>query len=420
MTTVDDLIAQRPGMDQLRPAWQTEARRINDFIWMSEGTSNAYMVLTDAGRVIINCGMNFEGLTHRKVFDAVCPGPTPWIITTQAHVDHVGGVELFREEGSRYLAQANNLACQRDDERIARVRTRQAYIWFSAAIDSAGRLAADHPEVFSLPRPVPDITFDDHYAFSLGGVDFELYSVPGGETTDSCLVWLPQHRILFSGNAFGPLFPHFPNFNTIRGDKYRFAEPYLAAAQRAMALEPELLITGHFQPIAGRGLIRDSLQRLHDAVDHVHRETLEGMNAGSDIFSLMRSVQLPPELRVGEGYGKVSWAVRTFWESYMGWFKAQSSSELYPTRPHEIFPDLVALAGLDAVVTRGRDRLKGGDPEAALLLAEAALATQRTPAALRLALDAHRALAARDVGNFWEDGWLQHQIQTLQTELGGA
>ena len=95
------------------------------------------MLVTDAGRVIVNTGMGYEAPHHKRVFDAVCPGPTPYIVTTQAHVDHVGGVGLFREPDTRYVAQANNQACQHDDERIAALRLQTAGIWF----DVSGRRA---------------------------------------------------------------------------------------------------------------------------------------------------------------------------------------------------------------------------------------------------------------------------------------
>ena len=44
-------------------------------------------------------------------------------------------------------------------------------------------------------RPTPDVTFEDHYAFELGGIRFELLATPGGETMDSMVVWLPDRRI---------------------------------------------------------------------------------------------------------------------------------------------------------------------------------------------------------------------------------
>lgn len=422
MTTVDQLIRDRPGFAAMQPASQTEAIALNDFIYMSQGTSNSYMVVTDAGRVIINTGMGFEALTHKKLFDAICAGPTPYILLTQGHVDHVGGVNHFRDDSTQLVAQRNNAACQKDDERIATVRISQAYIWFKKTIDKSVAAIQKNPDLLVQDKPVPDVLFDDQYHFSLGGLDFELISTPGGETVDSSVVWLPQHRILFSGNVFGPLFPHFPNLNTIRGDKYRFVEPYLEAVKQVRALKPELLITGHFEPIAGAQLIEDCLTRMHDAVDYVHTETLKGMNDGRNIYQLMRNIKLPPELNIGQGYGKVSWAVRTLWESYMGWFKAQSTTELYPTQASEIYPELLALAGADAVLASGRDKLAAADPEAALHFAEVILAGEPNhTGGLQLAIDAHLALLERSGrDNFWETGWLEYQIAQLSERLPEA
>jgi glyoxylase-like metal-dependent hydrolase (beta-lactamase superfamily II) len=422
MDSVRQLVASRPDFFANRAAWLDRAVRINDFIYMSNGLSNAYMLTTGAGRVIINTGMGFEAPTHKKVFDAVHAGPTPYILLTQGHVDHVGGVRLFRESGTALIAQRNNRACQADDARIRGVRGRQAYIWFKSAFDASAKAGAEQPAVATQDEPSPDITFDDAHSLNVGGLDLELYATPGGETIDSCVIWLPKHRILFSGNLFGPLFPHFPNFNTIRGDKYRYMEPYLDSLRRIRALEPEMLITGHFDPISGRELIRACLDRLEAAVEFVHRETLTRINGGQDIWTAMREVQLPAELYVGQGYGKVSWAVRTIWESYVGWFKADYTSELYPTRPREIHRDLVALAGAEAVVARGRERLAGGDPEGAMLVAEAALAHDAADLpALTLARDTNRALLERSGAvNFWETGWLRSEIDRLERLIARA
>lgn len=415
-TEVDELIQSRPAFSQMEPAGQDEAIALNDFIYMSKGTSNAYMVVTDAGRVIINTGMGFEALTHKRNFDAVCPGPTPYILLTQGHVDHVGGVGQFREVGTVLVAQSNLNVCQRDDARIVRVRQGQSYIWFKKTIDAAMAVAAKHPDVFSQDTPVADISYDERYSFTLGGVDFEIISTPGGETVDAAVVWLPQYKILFSGNVTGPLFPHFPNFNTIRGDKYRYCEPYIESVEKLKALGATTLITGHFNPIEGEQLIKQCFGRLIGAVDYVHKTTLRRMNEGADIYTLMDEIKLPLEHHVGEGYGKVKWAVRTVWESYMGWFKADKTSDLYATQIEGVYPDLVELAGLDSVIARAREKLAEAKPEAAMLLAEAALAAAPdAEEAIMLAIDTTTALRERAGGeNFWEDGWLASRIELLQ------
>jgi glyoxylase-like metal-dependent hydrolase (beta-lactamase superfamily II) len=404
--SVDRLIDERPGKELLTPVYDDPAHRITDFLYRSGGTTAAYMLVTEAGRVIVNTGLGYEAPHHKRVFDAVCPGPTPYIVTTQAHVDHVGGVALFRAPGTRYVAQANNLACQHDDERIAALRMWTAAVWFDVSGRRAREIAAENPGVaMRQDRPVPDLTFDRHLELRVGGLALELIATPGGETTDSCVVWLPEHGVCLISNMVGPLFPHFPNLNTLRGDRYRMVEPYLASVRTVRELEPSMLVTGRHEPIVGRELIDQSLARLQDAVDYVHGETLAGMNEGKDVFALMREIRLPAALRVGEGYGTVAWGVRTIWETYMGWFRLRSTTELYPLEP------AAAMA---------RAKVIAAEPVAAIHLVEAVLHREPAhPGAVDVMIDAHRALldGGGDV-SFWESGWLRHQLGRWELERG--
>ncbi len=81
-----------------------------------------------------------------------------------------------------------------------------------------------------------------------------------------------------------------------------------------------------------------------------------------------------------------------------------------------IYPDLVEMAGLNAVIARARQKLIEAKPEAAMLLAEAALAAApNAEAAIMISIDATTALRERSGGeNFWEDGWLASRIELLQ------
>ena len=420
--SVDRLIDERPGKELLIPVYDDPAYRITDFLYRSGGTTAAYMLVTEAGRVIVNTGMGYEAPHHKRVFDAVCPGPTPYVVTTQAHVDHVGGVGLFREPGTRYVAQVNNQACQHDDERIAALRLRTAAIWFDVSGGRAREIAAENPGVaMRQDKPVPDVTFDRRLGLRVGDVDLEIMATPGGETIDSCVVWLPEHGICLISNLVGPLFPHFPNLNTLRGDRYRMVEPYLAAIRTVRELRPSMLVTGRHEPIVGGELIDGALARLHDAVDYVHRETLAGMNEGKDVSTLMREIRLPAELRVGEGYGTVAWGVRTIWETYMGWFTLRSTTELYAVDPAAAWAELVDLVGADAVVARARTKLAAADPVVAIHLAEAVLCRQPDHGgAVDVMIDAHHALldGGGDV-SFWESGWLRHQLGQWESQRQG-
>jgi alkyl sulfatase BDS1-like metallo-beta-lactamase superfamily hydrolase len=390
-------------------------------VYQSDGMSNSWLLVTREGRIVINTGMGFEGRVHRAKYDAVDDGPIRYVIFTQGHVDHVGGTDVFLEDGTEIIAQVGNQAHQALDQRIQGYRMRHSAFAFPQVRAMLAGLGEDEslpPAVQSTPEPT--ITFEDEYAFSLGGLDLELMWIPGGETNDSIIVWLPKPRIAIVGNLFGALFGHVPNLVTIRGDKYRESEVFSAAIERVRALEPEILALGHHEPLVGAEHIAEQLDRLHAAVEYVHDETVRYMNAGKDVYTAMAEIHLPPELEVGQGYGKVAWNVRGIWENYVGWFNHLSTTELYAPPPASVYPDLVELAGAENVVRRARERIEAGEPVQAIHLTEAVLAAEPgNRGALTVYRDAHVMLEA-DSQNFWEISWLRDQIRISEEKLAAA
>ncbi len=419
----EPLYRSRPGGHDIQPASQPAATKINDFIYLSEGLSNSYLLTTPDGRIVINTGMGFEAPIHKRNFDAVDDGPIRYILFTQGHVDHVGGADFFRESGTKLVAQENNQAHQADDARISSFRAMRSGFAFADAIAKALQYIQQNAGGGISPqsRPAPDITFDDQHTLELGGLRLELLATPGGETTDSMVVWLPDHEICFVGNLFSALFGHFPNLVTVRGDRYREALGFIDSLERVLALEPALLLTGHHGPVAGKATIREELTRLRDAVRYVHDQTVKGMNHGKDIHTLMREIRLPPELEVGEGYGKVSWSVRAIWENYAGWFHHGSTTELYDVPATAVHADLVELAGgADAIARRAADKLDAGEPVEAIHLAEVALgAAPDNVSALEAMVAAHEVLEEQSQ-NFWLTQWLRKQLATHRASLAAA
>ncbi|MBL7502724.1 MBL fold metallo-hydrolase [Frankia sp. CNm7] len=386
---------------------------LGDGIFASRGISNSYLVTSPDGDLLINTGMYFEAEQIRERFAQVSDNPVRVIVFTQGHPDHVGGWSQLDAPGVETIAQANHADVREYFHRLQPFFARRSGRLWSRDITNVDRS-------YQPPEPVVTTTFRDSHAFTLGGRRFELYSTPGGETTDSLVVWLPEERILFTGNLTGPLFGHIPNLYTVRGDKIRSAIAYLHSVDRILALSPEQLITGHGEPIRGADDIRRRLTQMRDATAYVRDRTIEGMNAGVDLWTLMGQITLPPALDIPQGHGKVPWIVRAIWEEHTGWFRYESTTELYDVPPSAIWDDLIELTGGTApLLARAEAHLAAGRALHALHFAEIVLSqTPKDPAALRVKLEAHELLLARSGReNFSEVRWLEAEIRDIQEAL---
>jgi alkyl sulfatase BDS1-like metallo-beta-lactamase superfamily hydrolase len=226
---------------------------------------------------------------------------------------------------------------------------------------------------------------------------------------------MPQYKAAFVGDLF---YRSFPNIYTLRGTKPRWALDYIASINRVLALEPELLLPSHGEPIVGNKNIRTAMLRYRDAIQYVHDQTVLGMNQGRDVYSLMREITLPPALDIGEAYGWVSWSVRGIYEGYMGWFDGEPVN-MYAQSPQSIYKDLVKLSGgAGKVIDLAQQTLAAGDSVKALLLIEAALdAEPENQAVLAMRLEILTALRQAS-GNLNESGWLNHGIKQTKQILG--
>jgi alkyl sulfatase BDS1-like metallo-beta-lactamase superfamily hydrolase len=400
---------------------QTEPYRIADGIFQAHGVGNQNLVVTSEGNVVIDTGLPTQSDDMRELLRKASDAPTRVVIVTHAHADHAGGVGSWLDDDPQVIAHRTFPETQRYLVELIPFFMPRNKIFYPGEIPDLPMGFAG--AVFQRLYPVvePTLLVDDRHDFELGGVRFEVLHTPGAEGEDSISVWLPDAKVLFIGDFVGPLFPMFPNLYTIRGEKFRFAVPYIESLDRLIALEPEIIVPSHFLPISGRERIRADLTRMRDATAYVHDAVVEGMNDGKDVYTLMREIRLPPELELSEGHGKVAWTVRGIWEGYSGWFQFDRTAQLYAVNPASVHPEVVEMAGgASALAARAQARTAAGEPVEALHLLDMALAAEPSNRnALMARLDALELLLERSGGvNHSEVRWLENRMDQTRRHLG--
>ncbi len=332
--------------------------RVSDRVYRQERSCNSYLVKTATGSVLIDPAASGRTSPLRRLAERFPPRA---VLLTHAHRDHLSGLaEWTSGSPIPIVAQREHQAVLAGFERLAGFFARR-----NAALDGASPAANDGRD-----RPRPTLVFSDAHVLDVDGLRLEL-THDSGETPDHASIWIPELRALAVGDNF---YDSFPNIGTPRGSAPRFALDYVAALERALALDPELLLPGHGEPVVGRERVRRRLTEYRDAVRHVHDAVVRGMNEGKDVATLMREIALPPGSHVGEFYGRVSWSVRGIYETYAGSFDG-TLADLYPASAPAVCPELVRLAGgPGAIAGRAVALVESGDAVAALRLTDAALA----------------------------------------------
>jgi len=388
---------------------QDSAVRVADSVYAVFGGSNAYLVKTPKGNVLIDTCNPVDAAECKTILKRVSKAPVRYIILTHAHWDHTGGVALWKEAGTHVIAQRNEIEFLNYQKRLNNFYAFRDRMQFGHDYPTDAQWAGDFGA-----KQLADIVFDSTYTFTIGGIRFELYTTPG-ETPDHLTVWIPSIKAAFTGDNFSP--GGFPAIYTLRGTKPRWALDYVTSLNRVLALKPDILLLGHGMPVSGSANISKQLTKSRDAVLYVHDAVVQGMNDGNDVLTLMREIHLPPALAMDESFGRVSWAVRGIYDGYGGWFDMNPST-MYDTPAAAVYGDVVSLAGGPEAITRlALERIQSGKLVEALQLTDIALAADAASrVALETRLKALEGLLAA-TQNRMEMSWLNYSIRDVKKRL---
>lgn len=185
--------------------------------------SNAGFIVTKAGVVVVDSGSSY--LVAKAIHAAikkVTQQPVKYVINTGGQDHRWLGNGYFKEQGAQIIASSKIKADM--EER--------------SAMQLAG-LKNELKEKIAGTIPVyPDKYFAQSETLNFGGTKIELLYFHGGHTPGDAVVWLPQTRILFSGDLIfvDRLLGVLPFSNS---------KDWLASFEEIKKLQPKVIIPGH-------------------------------------------------------------------------------------------------------------------------------------------------------------------------------
>ena len=374
------------GREKLR-AHSSELRqeviRVTDRVYVAVGytASNVILIRGDGGSIIIDTGGDtVEARQLRSAFGNLLDAPVRAIIYTHGHPDHTGGAAVFVGNDKPDI-YSHQLLVEGPPDLVRRMRdggdqfgmTLPDSLFINAGIQMQyGRVTPPTRDGYVPPTR----TFGGaELSVTIAAVRLQLLHTPG-ETRENIAVWLPDARVLMTGDDF---YTAFPNLYPIRGGRLRPPEPWIASLETMLALNAEHLVPGHTRPVSGAANVRAALTTYRDGIKSILDQTIEGIRRGERPDELVQHVKLPPQLAdspyLQEFYGSVAWSVRAIYADRIGWFDG-NATRLFPLAERERAANIIGLAGgADQVLARARDALTTREFQWAAELADYVLAT---------------------------------------------
>jgi uncharacterized sulfatase len=315
--------------------------------------ANTSMIVGDDGVIIIDTLMGpSSAKAALQALRAHSDKPVKAIIYTHSHGDHIGGASAFVGDQMPDIYGTENFGSAEGATQAAGpVKKKRNVRQFGRKLspaESTNRgvapaLTADGDGGKGFLPPTIKIP-DNGLKTTIAGVEIEMHLAPG-ETDDAMFIWLPNEKVLFSGDNF---YSSFPNLYAIRGTAYRDVRSWSESVAKMAEFRPSHLVPGHTMPILDADTAVTALTDYSRAIRSVYDQTVRGINAGKGPDQIAHEVELPADLKgkpyLIEFYGSVPHATRAIYSGLLGWFDGNPTT-LNPLEPKIKAKKVAELAG---------------------------------------------------------------------------
>ena len=377
-----------PELLELQQKQKPILRKLGDRVYATEfiGYSNHGFIEGDDGIIVIDGGW-FPTTTQRAISELreFTDKPVAAIIYTHLHLDHFGGIGPIMADQSSDIPVygpagwehwVTRLLRQDRESILRRVYLQMGMLLPQGEDGTVGNGIGPSP----IPEPndplsfPPTIDVNQPLDVVIAGVPLRIMPMEG-DVTEHIWVWLPEDRILFSGDS--PPHGVFPAVETARFEIGRNPDEMLRAVETSLSLQPEAIVPGHSRILRGRDEIDRIMSETRDAigflVDQVNRFFLTNRSADE----LLDTVSLPPAIAASPDlqpyYHRWEWMVRQRFVK-LGGFIDDSMDYLSLNELEESRRLVPLLGGVDRVLALAETSIEG-DPRWSARLATYVLHT---------------------------------------------
>ena len=343
----------------------TDLEEVADGVGFMSVMSN--VVLIDAGDelALVDTGTQFTADHVFTQVRGVSAAPLRAAVFSHGHIDHVFGVGPFDEEATREgHAPPEVFGHEAVGERFDRYVLTAGY---NGAINRRqfGLEDLEWPTEYRYP----DTTYRDGITVEVGDLVLELRH-DRGETDDHTWTWIPDRRVLCTGDLFIWASPNCGNPQKVQ----RYPREWAAALREMAGLGAQLLLPGHGVPVAGADRVHQALTDTAAYLESLVDQTLTLMNEGRRLDDILHEVSPPADLAerpyLQPVYDEPEFIVRNIWRLYGGWYDG-NPAHLKPAPEGARAAEVARLAGgAGALARRALELSEAGDHRLAAHLAE--------------------------------------------------
>src|SRR5215831_8517030 len=280
-----------------------------------------------------------------EALQASVPGlpPLTSVFVTHAHWDHVGGHSYFRSLNPRptFYGRGNYHEEFEKEFNGSEVFGKQFF---------GERFRPE--DVLSYK---PDITIDKRTDLNIGGSQFELIPVRGGETHDAMLIYLADEQVMFMGDV---IMPYLGAPFVEEGDLQGLFDAIDVVASRS----PQHLLHGH-EPLTRVFASPLILSHLKTDLAWLRDQVLTAIRRGDERAAIHESNLIPPALLAHQPdayepyYILREHVIDRIYDQNVGYWEANLQGLAHPSRTDraEVLVDYLGLS--EAQIVKAADRL---------------------------------------------------------------